>query len=83
MLAKCADIPARRVIGQLEALPFPDHQFVLTTCTLYVEAVYHPFICLAKLARVTRPSGRISLVFCAERPVRPIWGHGLCLGVSV
>ncbi len=77
MLARCADIPARRVHGRLQALPFCNGAFDLTTCAWGVEATDDPKASLAELARVTRPGGRLCLVFCAERPSRTFLGRGL------
>ena len=75
MLARCADIPARRVKARLEALPFRDAAFDIVTCAWALETVPHPGSALAELRRVVRPGGVLCLVFCADLPAPdlPAW----------
>ena len=77
MLDRCADLPGGRVKGLMQRLPFRADRFDLVTCAWGIETLDHPDPALAELVRVTRPGGHICLVFCAERPVRTIWGYGL------
>ncbi len=72
MLALCADIPAEKVNGRLEALPFQDDTFDLVTCAWALETVPDPFVALSELCRVVRPGGALCLAFCADRPVRGV-----------
>lgn len=68
MLARCADLPARRVQARLEALPFHDGAFDIVTCAWALETTPEPTVALRELRRVTRPGGSICLAFCAQEP---------------
>lgn len=70
MLARCADIPAPKIQGRLEALPFGDGAFDLVTCVWALETVPDPFLALTELCRVVRPGGALCLAFCADEPAR-------------
>jgi ubiquinone/menaquinone biosynthesis C-methylase UbiE len=70
MLARCADIPARQVRGQLEALPFEARTFDIVTCAWALETVSDLEVALGELCRVVRPGGMLCLAFCADLPTR-------------
>ncbi|MEM9813643.1 MAG: methyltransferase domain-containing protein, partial [Pseudomonadota bacterium] len=69
MLARCADLPARRVTGRLEAIPLASGQFDIVTCAWALETVPRTGQALAELCRMIRPGGVLCLAFCAEKPV--------------
>lgn len=70
MLARCADMPVRRVNGRLEALPFPDDAFDMVTCAWALETSPDLDASLAELIRVVSPGGVLCLAFCAQSPTR-------------
>ncbi|WP_375548031.1 methyltransferase domain-containing protein [Oceanicaulis alexandrii] len=70
MLARCADIRAQKIQGQLESLPFEDGAFDLVTCVWTLETVPDPYLALSELCRVVRPGGALCLAFCADQPAR-------------
>jgi ubiquinone/menaquinone biosynthesis C-methylase UbiE len=70
MLARCADIPAAKVKGRLESLPFDDEKFDIVTCAWALETVPHPNLALKELCRVVRRGGVLCLTFCADMPAR-------------
>ena len=70
MLARCIDIPAHRLKGRLEDLPFEDESFDIVTCAWALETVSHPELALKELCRVVRRGGVLCLAFCADLPAR-------------
>ena len=70
MLALCADIPASKVCGRLEALPFDDQQFDIVTCAWALETAARPEVALNELCRVVRGGGTLCIAFCADGSVR-------------
>ncbi|MEL6958733.1 MAG: methyltransferase domain-containing protein [Pseudomonadota bacterium] len=70
MLARCADIPAPKIRGRLEDLPFEDGAFDLVTCVWALETVPDPHLALTELCRVVRAGGALCLAFCADAPAR-------------
>lgn len=70
MLARCADIPANRMNGRLEALPFRDGAFDMVTCAWALETVQEPDLAVRELCRVVRPGGVLCVIFCAQAPSR-------------
>jgi len=72
MLDACTDIPARQVLGRLEALPFADGAFDVVVCAWAIETVPKPERALDELCRVLRPGGLLCLAFCADRPTRGV-----------
>lgn len=70
MLARCADIPAPKIRGRLEALPFEGEAFDLVTCVWALETVPDPYPALTELCRVVRAGGALCLAFCADEPAR-------------
>jgi ubiquinone/menaquinone biosynthesis C-methylase UbiE len=68
MLQACKDIPVRRMIGRLEALPFADATFDIVTCAWALETCPAPNRSLDELCRVVRPGGMLCLAFCADKP---------------
>lgn len=68
MLARCADIPVRRVNGHVESLPFKDASFDIITCAWALETSPKPYIALDELCRVVSRGGLLCLAFCADRP---------------
>lgn len=69
MLDRCADLPALKVKGRLEDLPFDDGAFDIVTCAWALETVADLDAALAELCRVVRRGGTLCLAFCAHRPV--------------
>ncbi|EDQ34650.2 Methylase involved in ubiquinone/menaquinone biosynthesis [Hoeflea phototrophica DFL-43] len=69
MLARCVDIPAAKVKGRLESLPFDDETFDIVTCAWALETVPDPNVALMELCRVVRRGGVLCLAFCADMPV--------------
>ena len=63
MLARCADIPAMKHKGRLEALPFADGAFDVVTCAWVLETVPHPEAALCELCRVVRRGGAVCIAF--------------------
>lgn len=53
---------ARFVVGDVEALPFPDASFELVTCRRAAHHFSNPARAMAEMARVLRPGGRLGLV---------------------
>lgn len=74
MLEACKDIPVRRVIGRLEALPFADATFDIVTCAWALETCPAPERALDELCRVVRPGGVLCLAFCADKPNSGLFG---------
>ena len=72
MLNHCQDIPAARVQGCMQDLPFDDDYVDILTCAWGIETLTDPRPALAEFVRVTRPGGHICLVFCADRPSQSI-----------
>ncbi|MEO0637077.1 MAG: methyltransferase domain-containing protein [Pseudomonadota bacterium] len=72
MLNFCEDIPARRVNGRMQDLPFEDSSFDLLTCAWGIETVDDPYPALSEFVRVTRHGGHVCIVFYADRPPRSI-----------
>ncbi len=70
MLARCADIPALKVNGRLESLPFADGQFDIVTCAWALETVARPEVALGELCRVVRPGCTLCITFCANMSAR-------------
>jgi ubiquinone/menaquinone biosynthesis C-methylase UbiE len=68
MLARCADVAARRVNGRLEALPFEDGAFDIVTCAWALETAPDVTRAVHELCRVVRPGGVLLLAFCADAP---------------
>jgi SAM-dependent methyltransferase len=68
MLDRCADIPADRVNGRLEQLPFQSARFDIVTCAWALETAACIDTALAELHRIVRPGGVLCLAFCAEKP---------------
>lgn len=68
MLARCADLPVRRVAGRLEALPFANASFDVVTCAWALETTPDLDLALRELRRVLRPGGALLLAFCADAP---------------
>lgn len=68
MLTRCADIPAAKVKGRLESLPFEDKEFDIVTCAWALETVPLQNLALRELCRVVRPGGVLCLTFCADMP---------------
>lgn len=72
MLARCADLQARKVTGRLEALPFVDDAFELVTCAWALETAQDSKTAIRELCRIVRPGGVLCLIFCAQAPTRAI-----------
>jgi ubiquinone/menaquinone biosynthesis C-methylase UbiE len=70
MLARCVDLPAHRLKGRLENLPFDNGSFDIVTCAWALETTSHPDLALEQLCRVVRPGGVLCLTFCADLPAR-------------
>jgi ubiquinone/menaquinone biosynthesis C-methylase UbiE len=68
MLEACKDIPVRRMLGRLEALPIADATFDIVTCAWALETCSAPNRALDELCRVVRPGGVLCLAFCADKP---------------
>ncbi len=68
MLEACKDIPVRRMLGRLEALPFADATFDIVTCAWVLETCPATERALDELCRVVRPGGVLCLAFCADKP---------------
>lgn len=68
MLARCADIPAERVQGRLEQLPFKSSSFDIVVCAWALETATCTERALCELCRMVRPGGIVCLAFCAEKP---------------
>lgn len=66
MLRSARSIPARRVHGSLETLPFADGSFDLTVCAWAIEATMNEQDAVVELLRVTRTGGHLCIAFCAE-----------------
>jgi ubiquinone/menaquinone biosynthesis C-methylase UbiE len=74
MLARCADLPVRRVAGRLEKLPFADASFDILTCAWALETTTCPDRAMAEMRRVIRTGGVICLAFCADQKAGNIAG---------
>ncbi len=68
MIARCADIPAERVQGRLEQLPFKSSSFDIVVCAWALETATCTERALCELCRMVRPGGIVCLAFCAEKP---------------
>ncbi len=77
MLRMARGIPARRVLGRIEAMPFASCQFDLVSCAWGIETLVDPTPAVSELIRVTRPGGHLCLVFCSNLPARSIIGAGM------
>ncbi len=83
LLARCQDISAQRVKGCLTNLPFDADTFDLVTCAWGIEVLRNPERAIREFVRITRPSGHICLVYCANRPVRSVLGRVLRDHISI
>lgn len=77
MLQQCQDIPAVRMSGKMQSLPFPAGSFDLLTCAWGIETVADPRPALTEFVRVTRSGGQVVLVYCADRPAGTLIGRAL------
>lgn len=60
-------IPRLHVVrGNVERLPFADHQFDKILCSEVIEHVLHPRLMLAEFNRVLKPDGKLVLSFPNE-----------------
>jgi ubiquinone/menaquinone biosynthesis C-methylase UbiE len=66
-LDRAGGTPARRVHGDMTALPLADAMFDLSLAFWSLETVDRPEQGARELFRVTRPGGAICLVYCSER----------------
>jgi ubiquinone/menaquinone biosynthesis C-methylase UbiE len=67
MLDRAGGMPARRVHGDMTALPLADASFDLSLALWSLETLERPEQAVRELVRVTQPGGAICLVHCAER----------------
>jgi ubiquinone/menaquinone biosynthesis C-methylase UbiE len=77
MLEKCREIPAQRILGCMENLPFEANSFDLLTCAWGIETLSEPSQAMREFIRVTRTNGHICLVYCADRAAQSIVGSAL------
>lgn len=83
MLARCADIPAERVRGRLEQLPFLSAQFDIVTCAWALETATSLEQALGELCRMVRPGGVLCLAFCAQKTSLSFAGRAMTLALSL
>lgn len=83
MLARCHDIPAVRVQGRLEQLPFESEQFDLVTCAWALETATCLDQALGELCRIVRPGGLLCLAFCAQKESLGFTGRAMTLALSL
>jgi SAM-dependent methyltransferase len=68
MLRRSAGLPARRVHGDLAAMPFEGSSFDIVACAWALETLDDPGAGFRELVRVLRPGGRACVACCADRP---------------
>jgi len=83
MLARCADIPAKRVQGRLEKLPFGRDHFDIVSCAWALETTTNLERSVTELCRVVRPGGLLCLAFCAQTASQSILGRAMALALSI
>lgn len=83
MLARCADIPAKRVQGRLEELPFASDHFDIVCCAWALETTTNLERSVKELCRVVRPGGLLCLAFCAQTASQGILGRAMTLALSL
>jgi ubiquinone/menaquinone biosynthesis C-methylase UbiE len=66
MLSQAEHLPAKKILGRLEHLPFADGSFDLVSCAWGIETTEHPAATIRELTRVVRPGGYVCLVTCAN-----------------
>ncbi|MCK8462930.1 methyltransferase domain-containing protein [Aliiroseovarius sp. S1339] len=71
-LAQTGSVHAKRRLGCLEDIPFPQDQFDLVTSAWALEATRRPMNALRELVRVTRPGGVVCFVSGAEFGQTPL-----------
>lgn len=65
MLAKAEDVPAERVAGDVQRLPFPDCTFDVVVSAWAIETVDDPVRAVSEYLRVIAPDGRVLYTFCS------------------
>lgn len=65
MLERTRDLPGRRVVGSVDALPFEAGSFDLVVSAWVIETVDSPPTAVAEYLRVINPSGRVLYTFCS------------------
>ncbi len=83
MLGQTPDVPAAKVVGRLESLPFADGSFDLVTCAWGLETTDQPSDTLRELLRVVRPDGHLCFVSCADLPSGSVGGWIMKRAVSI
>ncbi|MEL6649058.1 MAG: methyltransferase domain-containing protein [Pseudomonadota bacterium] len=83
MLTRCEDIPAERVQGRLERLPFQSRQFDIVTCAWALETATNLEQSLSELCRMVRPGGLLCLAFCARKSSLSIKSRAMTLALSL
>ncbi len=66
MLSRCGDIPAFKVNGRMEALPFDDCSFDIVTSAWSLETSIDSELAICELCRVTKKDGMLCMAFCAK-----------------
>ncbi|MGB8314275.1 MAG: methyltransferase domain-containing protein, partial [Aestuariivirga sp.] len=62
MLSQAEHLPAKKILGRLEHLPFADGSFDLVSCAWGIETTERPAATIRELTRVVRPGGYVCLV---------------------
>ena len=71
---KCVDLPVRNVEADTLNLPLPDQAFDAVTIAFGLRNLQEPFLGLAEMHRVLKPSGAI-VVLEFSKPVVPVVGE--------
>lgn len=83
MLRQTPALPAEKILGQLEHLPFEDGSFDLVSCAWGIETTVHPIETMRELLRVVRLNGHLCFVACADVPASSVGGWIMKQAVSI
>lgn len=67
MMALSGGLPARRIHGSVESLPFPDGSFDVAVAAWLIETTPEPRCAVRELFRCVKAGGWVFLAFCADR----------------
>ena len=66
------DLDVRLLLGDAQALAFPDEQFETVTSTLLMSTVPDPHLAAGEMRRVLKRGGRLLLLDFARSPIAPV-----------
>jgi ubiquinone/menaquinone biosynthesis C-methylase UbiE len=70
--ARDLNLEVRLLLGDAQALAFPEEQFDTVTSTLLMSTVPDPHLAACEMRRVVKPGGRVLLLDFARSPITPV-----------